>query len=71
MSVIVITGKENIRMAQLMAWRSCLGLECKGLKRRGQSVFSIVKQELGFTGNKITVYHKLDVYINERMATAP
>lgn len=70
-NMIIITGTENIKMVQLLAWRSCLGLELKGLKRRGRSVYSIVKKQLGFKGSKTTVYHQLDVYIKERLPAAP
>lgn len=59
----VITGEQHVRNARVLTLRSALGLELKGLKRRGRSVYSIVKQEFGFKGNKQRVYDQLDAYI--------
>ena len=56
MSCTVIAGEQNVRNARLYALKGCLSLEMKGLKRRGQSAFAIVKQEFGLKGNKKEVY---------------
>jgi len=45
--------------------RSALKLEVLGMTRRGQSVYSIVKQEFGFKGNKQQVLDQLLAYIKE------
>tara|TARA_R110002020_G_scaffold216199_1_gene423628 strand:+ start:315 stop:512 length:198 start_codon:yes stop_codon:yes gene_type:complete len=42
-----------------------LKLECLGMKRGGQSVYSIVKNEFGFKGNKQKVYAQLEEWIND------
>ena len=45
--------------------RSALKLEVLGMSRKGQSVYSIVKQEFGFNGNKQQVLDQLLAYIKE------
>ena len=45
--------------------RSALKLEILGLKRKGQSVYQMVKQEFGFTGNRRIVLEQLNTYIKE------
>ncbi len=44
------------RLAQMLVRKSALGLELKGLKRRGQSVYSIIKEEHGLRGNRQSVF---------------
>lgn len=51
----LITGSQ-IPIAQMLARKGALRLELMGLKRRGQSVYSIVKQAHGLRGNKESVY---------------
>ena len=55
----------NIEFYRLITLRSALGLEIKGLKKRGKSAYSIIKEELGFKGNKQKVYNQIDAYIQE------
>ena len=50
---------------RIRALRSALRLETMGMKRRGQSVYSIVKQEFGFKGSKRKVLDQLCKYIKE------
>ena len=38
---------------------SALKLECLGMKRRGPSVYSIVKREYSLKGSKQSVYNQL------------
>jgi hypothetical protein len=45
--------------------RSALKLEVLGMSRKGQSVYSIVKQEFGFKGSKQKVLDQLLAYIKE------
>jgi len=47
---------DNIKFAQMLARRGALHLEILGLKRRGRSVYSIIKEEHGLKGNKQKVY---------------
>lgn len=53
---IVITGKDNIEFARMLALKGALRLETLGMGRRGRSAYSIVKSEYGFRGNKQSVY---------------
>ena len=61
---IVFTGND-IERFRVRAWRSALKLEILGMTRRGQSVYSIVKNRFGFTGNKKKVLEQLNNYIKE------
>ena len=61
---IVFTGND-IERFQVRAFRSALKLEILGMTRRGQSVYSIVKNRFGFTGNKKKVLEQLNNYIKE------
>jgi hypothetical protein len=60
----VITG-EHIELYRLLALKGALKLEMKGLKRRGRSVYSILKSE-GYRGNKAAVLRELETYIAMR-----
>lgn len=64
---IVIEGEDNVRKARVLTLRSALELEIKGLKRRGRSVYSIIKEEFGFKGNKEKVLSQLSDYIEENI----
>ena len=50
---------------RLLALRGALRLEIKGLKRRGRSVYSIIKEEFGFKGNKEKVLSQMNQLIKE------
>jgi hypothetical protein len=54
-----ITGSD-IRAYKLFARKGALKLECKGLKKRGQSAYSICKQVYGFKGNKERVLEQME-----------
>jgi hypothetical protein len=60
----VITG-EHIELYRLMTLKAALKLEIAGMKRRGRSVYSILKAE-GFRGNKAAVLRELENYITMR-----
>ena len=61
----VITGLDNIQKVRIIALKHMLSLELKGMKRRGRSAYSIVKEELGFRGNRQRVYNQLKEYIDD------
>ena len=63
----VISGKENIDNVRILTLRTALRLEVKGMNRRGQSVYAIVKQEFGFKGNKQKVLDQLNEYIEKNI----
>ena len=51
---------EEIALFRMKALRSALKLEILGMKRRGRSVYSIVKEEFGFKGSKQKVLQQLE-----------
>jgi len=56
----IIAGRQNVDNVRLYVWRSGLKLEVVGLKKRGPSMFAIVKKALGLSGNKIKVLQGLN-----------
>jgi hypothetical protein len=56
--IIVIDTPEGIAMYRMLALKHALHMETMGMCRRGQSVYSIVKQEYNLKGNKQKVYEK-------------
>ena len=52
----MITGEKNIALARMLTLKQALRLETLGMKRRGPSVYSIVKKEFGLRGNKHSVF---------------
>ena len=51
----VVTGASDVERARLAILKSALSLEMAGMKRRGRSALSLVK-DLGFKGSKQAVY---------------
>jgi|TARA_R110000851_G_scaffold36146_3_gene94569 hypothetical protein len=62
---IVLDTPQAIDGFRTRMLRSALKLEVLGMSRKGQSVYSIVKQEFGFKGNKQQVLDQLLAYIKE------
>ncbi len=60
----VATG-DSVRLVQMVAQKYALKLEVLGMRRHGRSIYSIVKQQYGLTGNKKTVLAKLEALIEE------
>jgi hypothetical protein len=56
---------DAINRYRIKTLRSALKLEILGLKRKGQSVYQMVKQEFGFTGSRQLVLEQLNTYIKE------
>jgi hypothetical protein len=54
-----LTTPDQIARYRLATLRAALKLEIAGLKRRGQSVYSILKAE-GFTGTRAAVLEQLN-----------
>ena len=52
--------KDNINRFRLAALKGALKLEMVGMKRRGRSAYSIIKEEFGFTGNRESVLQALE-----------
>ena len=63
--MIILDTPEQIDMYRLLSLRSALKLECLGMKRRGQSAYSIVKAEYGLKGNKKSVLKQLEQIIED------
>mgnify|MGYP007073177997 CR=1 FL=1 len=63
---VIVTGQRDIQLVRLHTLESALKLEIKGLKRRGRSVYSIVKQEFGLKGNKQKVLEQFSKIVKER-----
>lgn len=63
----MITGVDNVSRVRVLALRSALGLECKGIQRSRGSVYAIVKREFGFKGSKQKVYDQLDKWIKDNI----
>jgi len=61
----VFTG-HGITMFQLAALKMRMGLEMKGLKARGQTTYSYLKQRFGFKGTRQKVYEQFCQYIEEQ-----
>ena len=62
---MMINTPKGIELFRLMALRSGLEAEIKGMKKRGKSCYQIIKDEFDLKGNKINVYNKFTDYINE------
>jgi hypothetical protein len=58
MTDIPNVDESNINKYRMKTLKQALKLETKGMKRRGRSVYSIVKQEFGLKGNKQSVYEQ-------------
>jgi hypothetical protein len=63
--MITLDTPEKIDMFRFLSLRSALKLECLGMKKRGQSAYSIVKAEYGFKGNKKSVLQQMEQIIKE------
>jgi len=63
--MIILDTPEKIDMFRFLSLRSALKMECRGMSRRGQSVYSIVKAEYGFKGNKKSVLEQMEKIIKE------
>jgi len=60
----VLTG-ESITNYRAIVLLNALRLECKGIKRRGPSVYSIAKSEYNLTGNRLSVLNQLEFIITK------
>jgi len=64
----MITGEENIRNYRLLVLQKSLRLEIIGMKRsKGPSAYNVIKQELGFKGNKRQVHELLCDHIEQEL----
>ena len=63
--MITLDTPEQIDMFRFLSLKSALKLECLGMGRRGQSAYSIIKQEYGFKGSKKSVLKQMEQIIKE------
>ena len=57
---MVITESNQIMHVRLLALRSGLRLEIKGLRRSGRSFYAIIKKEFDLKGNRESVLEQFD-----------
>ncbi len=55
-----LTEPWQIALYRMKSLAKALELETLGMKKRGRSAYSIVKEEYGLKGNKMTVLDKLN-----------
>jgi len=63
--LIVLDTPEDINMFRMLSLKGALSLEVKGMKRRGRSVYSIVKEEFGLKGNKQRVLEQFTAIVEK------
>jgi hypothetical protein len=63
----IITGGDVPRY-RLLVLLSALRLEAAGMKRRGTSVYAIVKREFNLKGSKQKVLEQFETYVKETLA---
>ena len=56
---------EQINLFRMKALRGALKLEILGMKRKGRSAYSLIKEEFGFKGNREKVLDQIEVKIEE------
>ena len=54
----IITG-DKIALVRIAALEKMLKLEIRGLKRRGRSAYSLIKEEFGYKGTRASVRQQL------------
>ncbi len=59
----VLDTPQQIEQFRMRALRGALKMEILGIKRRGQSAYSIIKQEFGLKGNKQSVLEQFEKLI--------
>ena len=62
---LVLDTPEQIDMFTFLSRKGALKLEMIGLKRGGQSVYSIIKQEYGFKGSRESVLKQMEEIIKQ------
>ena len=60
---MMLTQENQIAEFRLRTLHKMLKLETLGMTRRGQSAYSIIKQETDFKGSKKKVYEQLGGYL--------
>ena len=63
---MMITGKDNLELYNMLRLKSALKLELKGLKHSRGSAYAYINQEFNLKGNKQSVYDQFTTIINTR-----
>ena len=58
--MIAYDSVEEIQAFRMRSLRGALKLEILGMKRRGRSAYSIIKEEFGLKGNRQKVLEQLE-----------
>ena len=61
----VYDSAAQINLFRMKALRGAFKLEILGMRRRGRSAYTLVKEEFGFKGSKVKVLKQLEVKIEE------
>jgi hypothetical protein len=62
--MLAYDNPQAIEAFRMRSLRGALKLEILGMKRKGRSVYSIVKEEFGFKGSKQKVLEQLETKLN-------
>lgn len=60
----ILTSIDQIKFARMLALKGALSLECRGLRRRGRSAYSIIKEEFNLRGDKYSVLQQFKELID-------
>ena len=63
MGMMIAENKYQIQLYSMLALRARLKLEMVGMKGRGRTAYSLLKEELGLKGNKQKVLDKVNEII--------
>ena len=64
-NLVVADTPDAIEMYRMIALCGALKLELLGMKSRGRSAYSIIKQEYGLRGNRQSVYNQFVAVKNQ------
>ena len=62
--MMIAENKYEIQLYSMLALRARLKLEMVGMKGRGRTAYSLLKEELGIKGNRQKVYDIMTEIIN-------
>ena len=62
----IATKKEDINLFRIITLRSALKLEIAGMRRRGRSAYSILKEEFNLIGNMKSVLADVEQLIAQK-----
>ena len=60
---MIIDNPNHIELYGMMVQRQALKLQMKGIKTRGRSAYSLIKEQYGLKGNITKVYTEFTVMI--------